>query len=188
MVDAFTLEAFTTYFFSNFSCIMVKLSADETDLGKSDQPDDFWKSVILGCFYVFATVGPGAKGVQIKPNYPGRCSHVCNAGYVFPQFMLDMQLKPNVRFLVPASARGNGVGRHLALAFLHFAPKLGYSSSVFNLVFATNIASIRLWEKLGFERIGIVRGAGRLKGHTEPVDAYIYGYQFQEESSVANGS
>jgi L-glutamate-5-semialdehyde N-acetyltransferase len=83
---------------------------------------------------------------------------------------------------VPASARGRGSGRCLALAFLHFAPRLGYKSSIFNLVFATNIASIRLWEKLGFERVGVVKGAGRLKGHTDLVDAYIYGYQFSEES------
>jgi L-glutamate-5-semialdehyde N-acetyltransferase len=48
------------------------------------------------------------------------------------------------------------------------------------LVFATNVASIRLWEKLGFERVGVVKGAGMLKGHTELVDAYIYGYQFSE--------
>jgi L-glutamate-5-semialdehyde N-acetyltransferase len=72
----------------------------------------------------------------------------------------------------------------LALAFLHFAPKLGYKSSIFNLVFATNVASIRLWEKLGFERVGIVKGAGSLKGYTELVDAYIYGYQFLEESAA----
>lgn len=72
----------------------------------------------------------------------------------------------------------------MAQAFLHFAPKLGYDSSIFNLVFETNVASIRLWEKLGFERVGIVKGAGRLKGHTTPVDAYIYGYQFFDWSDM----
>jgi L-glutamate-5-semialdehyde N-acetyltransferase len=72
----------------------------------------------------------------------------------------------------------------LALAFLHFAPKLGYTSSIFNLVFETNVASIRLWEKLGFERIGIIKGAGRLKGYTKAVDAYIYGYQFPDGSDM----
>ena len=78
--------------------------------------------------------------------------------------------------------RGRGSGRHLAIAFLHFAPKLGYQSSIFNLVFATNVASIRLWEKLGFERVGVIKGAGRLKGYTDLIDAYIYGYQFVEPS------
>lgn len=47
-----------------------------------DLVKDFdWKTVWLGSFYV-------------KPNYPGRSSHVCNAG-----------------FLVAEAARGKGVGR-----------------------------------------------------------------------------
>lgn len=81
---------------------------------------------------------------------------------------------------MPAAARGRGSGRHLAQAFLHYAPILGYKSSIFNLVFETNVASIRLWEKLGFEKVGIVKGAGRLKGYSNLIDAYIYGYQFPE--------
>jgi L-glutamate-5-semialdehyde N-acetyltransferase len=81
---------------------------------------------------------------------------------------------------VPAATRGRGSGRHLAQAFLHYAPKLGYKSSIFNLVFETNVASIRLWENLGFEKVGIVKGAGRLNGHSNLIDAYIYGYQFPE--------
>jgi RimJ/RimL family protein N-acetyltransferase len=52
-------------------------------------------------------------------------------------------------------------------------------------VFETNVASIRLWEKLGFEKVGIVKGAGRLTGYSQLIDAYIYGYQFPEgESSM----
>lgn len=77
---------------------------------------------------------------------------------------------------------GRGSGRELALAFLYFAPKLGYRSSVFNLVFETNTSSIRLWEKLRFEKVGIVKGAGRLKGHAELVDALFYGYEFPEST------
>lgn len=92
-----------------------------------------------------------------------------------------------IRFLVPGAVRGQGSGRYLAQAFLHFAPELGYRSSLFNLVFSCNIASIRLWEKLGFERVGIVRGAGRLKGHEDLVDAYIYGYQFSEQAVETHG-
>jgi len=92
-----------------------------------------------------------------------------------------------MRFLVPSQTRGRGWGRQLASAFLHFAPRLGYMSCIFNLVFATNVASIRLWEKLGFERVGVVKGAGSLKGYTELVDAYIYGYQFPETSIIRSG-
>jgi L-glutamate-5-semialdehyde N-acetyltransferase len=92
-----------------------------------------------------------------------------------------------IRFLVPGAVRGQGSGRYLAQAFLNFAPELGYKSSIFNLVFKSNQASIRLWEKLGFERVGIVRGAGRLKGHEDLVDAYIYGYQFPEKTLEKHG-
>ena len=42
---------------------------------------DKTKGEVLGTYY-------------IKPNFPGRCSHICNAG-----------------FLVPPNARGNGAGR-----------------------------------------------------------------------------
>jgi len=140
-----------------------------------------------------------------QPNYPGRSSHICNAG-----------------FLVHESARGQGVGRILGEAYLKWAPQLvchsslllslghavsrdsmdseeqgracrdiclhsiilvcipvraqsiavqhalattepltiplshyqGYIYSVFNLVYVSNVASCRLWDSLGFDRIG----------------------------------
>ena len=56
MVDPFTPETFTTYFFGNFACIMVDITSDKTEFWKEDQPLEFWKSVILGAFYVFATI------------------------------------------------------------------------------------------------------------------------------------
>jgi RimJ/RimL family protein N-acetyltransferase len=49
------------------------------------------------------------------------------------------------------------------------------------------VASIRLWEKLGFERVGVIKGAGNLKGYAELIDAYIYGYQFSEGSIAGDG-
>jgi hypothetical protein len=51
----------------------------------------------------------------------------------------------------------------------------GYTYSVFNLVYETNVASCRIWDALGFKRIGRVRGCGNLKSYDEPVDAIIYG-------------
>lgn len=51
----------------------------------------------------------------------------------------------------------------------------GYTYSVFNLVFANNPASIRIWEKLGFEVIGRVPKAARLANSEELVDALIFG-------------
>lgn len=52
----------------------------------------------------------------------------------------------------------------------------GYTYSVFNLVYETNTASIKIWDALGFKRIGRVKGAGNLQSHPEVmVDAIIYG-------------
>jgi len=52
MVDAFTPESFTTSFFSNFACVMVDISSDSTHFWTQDHPQEFWNTVILGCFYV----------------------------------------------------------------------------------------------------------------------------------------
>jgi L-amino acid N-acyltransferase YncA len=59
--------------------------------------------------------------------------------------------------------------------FLDYAPKLGYKYSVFNLVFANNLASLKIWDSLGFAIIGRVPGTARLKNSDELVDALIYG-------------
>lgn len=54
--------------------------------------------------------------------------------------------------------------------------KQGYTYSVFNLVYENNVASCRIWDALGFKRIGKVPGAGRLRSYPDQlVDAIIYG-------------
>ena len=58
-----------------------------------------WEEVCLGSFY-------------IKPNYPGRSSHICNGG-----------------FLVTEAARNRGVGRLMGEGYLEWAPKLVWVSS-----------------------------------------------------------
>ncbi|KAH3818458.1 uncharacterized protein LOC127882188 isoform X3 [Dreissena polymorpha] len=102
---------------------------------------------VLGAFY-------------IKPNFPGRCSHICNAG-----------------FIVKVSARGRGVGNFMAEMYLRLAKDLGYRASFFNLVFVTNEASVRLWRKLGFKEIGRVPNVGNLKGKGY-TDALQFYYDF----------
>ncbi|PLW51254.1 hypothetical protein PCANC_04280 [Puccinia coronata f. sp. avenae] len=82
----------------------------------------------------------------IKPNYPGRSSHCCNGGFV-----------------VDPRHRGRNIGKTLARSFLHYAPLLGYRASVFNLVYKNNLASIAIWDSLGFQRVGLIPKAGRLK-------------------------
>lgn len=99
---------------------------------------------------------------RVQPNYLGRCSHVSNGA-----------------FLVSPKARGQGVGKVLGSSYIRWAPQLGFESSVFNLVFETNVASWRLWDSLGFTRLGVVPGAAHLKGIEKPVDAFIYGMSFK---------
>ncbi|KAI1418983.1 hypothetical protein F5Y12DRAFT_780308 [Xylaria sp. FL1777] len=143
MIDPMPFERFSAYWLQNFAGIMFLgqiNSADEVVEGKD------WSRECLGSFY-------------IKPNYPGRSSHVCNAG-----------------FLVTDLARNRGVGRLMGETYLDWAPKLGYTYSVFNLVYETNVASCKIWDALGFKRIGRVKGCGNLKSYPDRlVDAIIYG-------------
>ena len=79
--------------------------------------------------------------------------------------------------MVPMSARGLGLGRIAGRTFLYYAPRCGYRGSIFNLVYASNEASVRIWEKLGFQNIGRIPEAGRIKkanGEGEEfVDAWV---------------
>lgn len=143
MIDRFTPDSFTQYWFQNFGAVMLLgeiNGADQVVEGKD------WSKECLGSFY-------------IKPNYPGRSSHVCNAG-----------------FLVTDASRNRGVGRLMGESYIDWAPRLGYTYSVFNLVYETNVASCRIWDALGFKRIGRVKGCGNLKSYPgRLVDAIIYG-------------
>ncbi|KAI5466837.1 hypothetical protein BGZ63DRAFT_344405 [Mariannaea sp. PMI_226] len=143
MMEPFAADAFAAYWFQNFGAIMF--------LGNVERPEDVvegkdWSKECLGSFY-------------IKPNYPGRSSHVCNAG-----------------FIVTGASRNRGVGRLMGEAYLDWAPRLGYTYSVFNLVYETNVASCRIWDGLGFKRIGRVKGCGNLRSYPgQLIDAIIYG-------------
>lgn len=79
-----------------------------------------------GCFY-------------IKPNALGPGSHVANAGFVTAQ-----------------AARGQGVGRAMGAFAVDEARRLGFRAMQFNMVVATNTASLRLWKRLGFSIVGTV--------------------------------
>ena len=97
-------------------------------------------------------------GFYIKPNFPGRCSHICNAG-----------------FIVDSDWRNRGACRFMAEQYKLLAPELGYKASMFNLVFVSNHGSLHLWESLGFQRIGVIPQAGDLKGigYQDAVQFYL---------------
>jgi len=73
----------------------------------------------------------------IKPNQIDLGNHMANASY-----------------MVHPEAQGKGIGRKLGEHSLKIAKKTGYLGMQFNIVISTNIAAIKLWEKLGFEIIG----------------------------------
>jgi L-amino acid N-acyltransferase YncA len=123
-IHPLTVEEFHAYWLSRDAFIVRTVGA--TDLGNLES------NATVGAFF-------------IKPNFPGRCSHICNAG-----------------FIVHPAMRGRGVGRLMGERMLQLAPHLGYSAVMFNLVFETNIASIRLWKSLGFEIIGRIPKAAKL--------------------------
>jgi GNAT superfamily N-acetyltransferase len=82
--------------------------------------------------------GAFAGAYYLKANFPGRASHIANAGYV-----------------VAHPQRGKGVGRALVEDSIRRAPLLGYDAIQFNLVFASNPARA-LYEELGWREIGRV--------------------------------
>ncbi len=101
---------------------------------------DFEGAWIRGKTAVFVAPAGGrlAGSYHLLPNYPGRASHIANAGYmVHPDF------------------RGRGIGTTLVEHSIAEASRHGFDALMFNLVFESNPAR-RLYERLGFEAVGRV--------------------------------
>lgn len=139
-----------------------------------------------------------AASYYIKPNYPSRSSHICNGGFVVPEssrgvgiggiaggyfdnfnsaLRLRQRASPSL-FLCPSSSLLAGK------SFLYYAPRCGYRASIFNLVYETNQASVKIWKRLGFTTIGIIPSAGLLRtedGKSETyVDAHVVHGDFEK--------
>lgn len=85
-----------------------------------------------------------AGAYYLKANWPGRAGHIANAG-----------------FIVAPECRHRGLGRLLGETMLDHARTFGFRSVIFNLVFAENHASRRLWEHLDFRVLGTIPQAAR---------------------------
>jgi RimJ/RimL family protein N-acetyltransferase len=94
--------------------------------------------------FVAETDGQVLGTYYLTPNQPGRGSHVANGG-----------------FLTAPWASGQGIGRAMGAHSLEAAKSLGYQAIQFNLVVVTNEPSIRIWDRLGFTRIGTLPKAFR---------------------------
>ncbi|KAE8350997.1 hypothetical protein BDV28DRAFT_138064 [Aspergillus coremiiformis] len=147
MIDPIPYAEFRHYWFSNFGAIMLLGDIKSTqEVEAMDRAGVNWPKICLGSF-------------TVRPNYPGRSSHICNS-----------------MFLVTDASRNRGVGRLMGEGYLEWAPKLGYTYAMFNIVYESNVASCRLWDSLGFKRIGKIPGGGRLVSNPgQYVDAIIYG-------------
>ena len=55
-------------------------------------------------------------------------------------------------------------------------------SSYFNLVFKSNVGSVKLWESLGFRRVATLEKAARLEGLDEGYLDTAYGYRYDLET------
>ncbi|WKY47629.1 GNAT family N-acetyltransferase [Eubacteriaceae bacterium ES3] len=92
----------------------------------------------------------------LHPNNVGRCGHISNASYG-----------------VSSEARGLHIGEKLVRDCLVQAPKYGFSILQFNAVVATNFAARHLYERLGFQPLGVIPGGFRMKdGHFEDICPY----------------
>lgn len=89
----------------------------------------------------------------LHPNNVGRCGHICNASYA-----------------VRADARGQRIGETLVRHCLEKGKELGFRILQFNAVVSSNTYALRLYEKLGFVRLGTIPGGFLMKdGHYEDI-------------------
>ena len=150
-----TIEEYKDYWFHSFTCILLKkddLSINILEFIKKEDIEN-WEDYYLGSFY-------------IKPNYAGRCSHICNAG-----------------FFIPPKYRGYKISYRLGQFYLKYAPKLGYSQSIYNLVFTPNIGSWKTWERLRFQRVGTIPNVAVLSKKQMAItskDYKQYDYEFTD--------
>lgn len=95
MVNSMPLESFGPYWFGNFAAVMILGDIrDAAQVRAMAEEGADWEKLCLGTFYT-------------KPNYPGRSSHVCNAGFVTTD-----------------ASRNRGVGRLMGEQYVKWAPKL----------------------------------------------------------------
>lgn len=99
----------------------------------------------------------GLSGLYIlHPNNVGRCGHICNASYA-----------------VASGLRGRGTGERLVRDCLERAGALGFRILQFNAVVASNARARRLYERLGFQPLGVIPGGFRRKdGQFEDICPY----------------
>ena len=85
----------------------------------------------------------------LHPNNVGRCGHIANASYA-----------------VSGGARGKHIGEALVQNSLVEAKALGFQIMQFNAVVASNVHARHLYERLGFQQLGVIPKGFLLKDGT----------------------
>lgn len=85
----------------------------------------------------------------LHPNNIGRCGHISNASYA-----------------VKSTARGQHIGEKLVSHSMDKAKESGFKLLQFNAVVKTNYNAIKLYEKLGFVKLGIIPKGFMMKDGT----------------------
>ena len=94
----------------------------------------------------------------LHPNNIGRCGHICNASYA-----------------VSRDSRGLHIGEKLVSDCLKQGAVHGFRVLQFNAVVASNIHARQLYERLGFQQLGVIPGGFRMKdGHYEDICPYYH--------------
>lgn len=89
----------------------------------------------------------------LHPNNVGRCGHICNASYAVRRDM-----------------RGRHIGEKLVRHCMEKGREIGFRILQFNAVVSSNTNALRLYEKLGFVRLGTIPGGFLMKdGHYEDI-------------------
>lgn len=94
----------------------------------------------------------------LHPNNIGRCGHIANASYA-----------------VSRDSRGLHIGEALVKDSLCQAKANGFLLMQFNAVVAANIHARHLYERLGFQPLGVIPGGFLMKdGHYEDICPYYH--------------
>lgn len=94
----------------------------------------------------------------LHPNNVGRCGHICNASYA-----------------VKKNCRGQHIGEKLVLDCLKMAKEKSFRILQFNAVVASNTHALRLYERIGFVKLGIIPGGFRMpNGEYEDIIPHYY--------------
>lgn len=92
----------------------------------------------------------------LHPNNVGRCGHICNASYA-----------------VTSRCRGLHIGKMLVQDCIRQAHDIGFKILQFNAVVATNTHARKLYERIGFQQLGMIPKGFRMKnGNYEDICPY----------------